>query len=77
MYNYLEALNIVMDFLSSRCIITVKVIFWLNLIKNWYSIYKEYVCCHKYLFIKLEEFFGGFNNTPWHVYWFIPSGIHF
>ena len=43
--------------------------------KKWYFIYKEYVYCRKYLFVKVNKFLGGFNNFPYHVNLFLPSGI--
>ena len=65
-----------MYFLSSRWITTVKVTLRLYK-KMWYSIYEEYVCYHKYLFMKLDKFLGDFNNVPCHMDWFLPGGIPF
>ena len=45
--------------------------------KKWYSIYKEYVLCHKYISVELDELLGGYNNISYHMDWFIPNGVTF
>ena len=45
--------------------------------KEWYSIYKQYFWCHKYIFMKLYEFSGDLHRVPCRVYWFLTSGLLF
>ena len=48
---------------------------WLTVVKAIF--YKECVYCHKYLFMKLDEFFGDFNNIPCHIYIFLLIDLPF
>ena len=40
--------------------------------KKWYC-----VCCHNYVFMKLDNFLEDFKNPPRHMDWFLPSGLPF
>ena len=66
MYISLKYFNVVMAFMYSIWLTVVKAIF-----------YKECVYCHKYLFMKLYGFLGGFNNVPFRMNLFLPIDLPF
>ena len=50
--------------------------------KKWYSIYKNNICCHKYIFVKLDDFPGNLVKVPrelikLHKYIFVIADIIF
>ena len=77
MYTSLKALNIVMGSISCIWLSALKLIVQIDKIKKLYFIYKEYVCCHKYLLMKLDEFLGYFTTIPCHMDWFLFSSLPF
>ena len=45
--------------------------------KKWYSIYKNNICCHKYIFVKLDDFPGNLHKVPYYVDLFLNCGVPF
>ena len=66
-----------MAFMSYRFLTALKVIFWINKIKNGIPFTNNMSAVINTSFLNLDEFLGDFKIFPCHVYWFLPSGLPF